>query len=446
MLFEYTSEYRNKKVGFVGVGISNIPIIKAFCNAGALVTVRDAKQKEKIYGIDQLDGLNLRYLTGDGYLEDIDEVLLFLSPAVRHDKPQLLSAVERGTRLTTELNEFLSLCPCKSIAVTGSDGKTTTTTLIAKILESAGKKVWLGGNIGKNLFQCLDDISQNDIAVMECSSFQLMKMQHSPDIAVLTNLSPNHLDWHKDMDEYFQAKKNIYRFNPNCKVIVNVDNEYTASIGNEREIVPVSALTALEKGVYFDGKSIYLNGNKIINSEDILIPGIHNRYNYCCAIAATEGLSDITAIKNVATGFGGVEHRCEFVRKIDGVSFYNSSIDSSPTRTAAACNAFSEKVIIIAGGYDKNIPYDSLGEVFNKKVKHCVLMGATENKMRKVLEDSGYKGEAVHAEDMADAVNKALALAVPGDNVILSPAAASFDMYRNFEERGNIFKDCVNAL
>lgn len=446
MLKEYTSKYVNRPVGFVGVGISNIPIIQAFCRSGALATVRDMKDKDKIYGIEQLEGLDIRYLTGKDYLKDINEELLFLAPAVRPDKEELLCAQEKGTVLTTELNEFLSLCPCKTYGITGSDGKTTTTTLIAKLLEASGKKVWLGGNIGKNLFKCLDEISPDDCVVMECSSFQLMKMKHSPDVAVLTNLSPNHLDWHKDMDEYFDSKKNIYRFNENTKIIANIDNEYTASIADEREIVPVSCKERIEKGVCFDGEYIYRNGEKIIRGEDILIPGIHNRYNYCTAIAATADEVDAKAIKRVATTFGGVEHRCELVRTVNGVKYYNSSIDSSPTRTAAACNAFKEKVIVIAGGYDKNIPLEPLGELFTRKVKGCVLMGATADKIQNVLDDCGYEGTIMRATDMKQAVDMAKSIAQDGDNVILSPAAASFDMFRNFEERGNIFKSCVMEL
>ena len=446
MLKEYTDRYCNKSVGFIGVGISNIPIIKAFCGAGASVTVRDMKEKDKIYGIEQLEGLKIRFCTGENYLSDIEEELLFLAPAVRPDKPELLKAATNGTRLTTELNEFLSLCPCKTFGITGSDGKTTTTTLIAKILEADGKKVWLGGNIGKNLFQCLDEIQPDDYVVMECSSFQLMKMHHSPDVAVFTNLSPNHLDWHKDMDEYFDSKKNIYRFNESCKVIVNADNQYTASVENEREVTLISCEKSLEKGVYYDGTGIYAHGNRILTEEDIMLLGIHNRYNYCCAVAATLGFVSVDAVKKVANSFGGVEHRCEFVRELNGVKYYNSSIDSSPTRTEAACNSFKEKVIIICGGYDKNIPLEPLGPLFNNKVKACVLMGATAGKIQTVLENCAFDGTVLRASDMTDAVSKASSLAKAGDSVLLSPAAASFDMFRNFEERGNIFKKCVNSL
>ena len=446
MLKEYTQKYFGKPVGFIGVGISNIPIIKAFCAAGALVTVRDMKEKENIYGFEKLAGLDICYRTGNDYLSDINEELLFLAPAVRPDKEELVAAQKNGTVLTTELNEFLALCPCKTFGVTGSDGKTTTTTLIAKILEAGGKKVWLGGNIGKNLFECLDEIQPEDYAVMECSSFQLMKMKHSPDVSVLTNLSPNHLDWHKDMDEYFEAKKNIYKFNPNAKIIVNKDNEYTDTIKNERDVTEISLEHTLQKGVYYDGSGIYYNGEKVLSEEDILLIGVHNRYNYCCAVAATYDIAGKDAVKKVASTFGGVEHRCELVRVHEGVKYYNSSIDSSPTRTAAACNSFKEKVIVICGGYDKNIPLEPLGELFCRKVKGCVLMGATADKIQKVLADCGYEGTVLRATDMQDAVSKAASLAKTGDSVLLSPAAASFDMFRNFEVRGNVFKECVNAL
>ncbi len=446
MLKEYTEKYKYQSVGFVGVGISNIPIIKAFCAAGANVTVRDMKEKDKIYGIEKLDGLNIRYMTGEGYLKDIDERLLFLAPAVRPDKAEIARAKENGTVITTELNEFLSLCPCKTYGVTGSDGKTTTTTLIAKLLEASGKKVWLGGNIGRNLFECLDEIKEDDCAVIECSSFQLMKMQYSPDVAVITNISPNHLDWHTDMTEYFEAKKAIYRNNKDTVLVTNIDNEYTASIADERDFIPVSGRQVLEGGVSFDQAGIYVNGVKILDDKDILIPAVHNRYNYCTAIAATLGEVTEAQIKAVATTFGGVEHRCELVREFEGVTYYNSSIDSSPTRTAATVNAFNQKIIAISGGYDKHIPLEPLGELFNKGVKACVLMGATADKIQKVLEDAKYTGQILRAADMTDAVNKARSLAERGDKVVLTPAGASFDLFRNFEERGNIFKTCVNSL
>lgn len=446
MLKEYISAYTGKQVGFVGVGISNIPIIQMFCRYGASVTVRDMKSPDKIYGIEKLEGLDIKYVTGSDYLNDIKEDLLFLAPAVRDDKPEIVKSKENGTVVTTELNEFLKLCPCRTFAVTGSDGKTTTTTLIAKLLEAGGKKVWLGGNIGKNLFQSLDDISADDYAVMECSSFQLMKMNCSPDVAVITNLSPNHLDWHTGMDEYFESKKNIYRFNGNAKIITNIDNEYTATVADEREIFPVSCKQTLEKGTYYDGSAVYYNGKKVLDDGDMILPGIHNRYNYCCAIAATIDIIGADTVKRVATTFGGVEHRCELVRTLNGIRFYNSSIDSSPTRTAAACNAFKQKVIVICGGYDKNIPLEPLGPLFNDKVKSCVLMGATAERINAVLENCGYGGQILRADDMKDAVNKAYSLAENGDCVLLSPAAASFDMFRNFEERGNIFKSCVNSL
>ncbi|MBP5238494.1 MAG: UDP-N-acetylmuramoyl-L-alanine--D-glutamate ligase, partial [Clostridia bacterium] len=332
--------------------------------------------------------------------------------------------------------------------VTGSDGKTTTTTLINEILKRAGVKTILGGNIGINLLTSIYEEDEDTVTVCELSSFQLMKVCHSPDVAVITNISPNHLDWHRDMNEYIDAKKNVFRFMKSGKVVLCGDD--MTSVGFAHEIpVPVvftSGTRALADGVYFDGESIYAFGEKVLERKDILIPGRHNIYNYCAAIAAVWGLADKAAIKYVAENFPGVKHRIQLVREKDGVKYYNSSIDSSPTRTAAALNSFAQKVIVISGGYDKHIPLEPLGPLFEQKTKAAVLMGVTGKKIYEILKNTGYTGRIETASSMEEAVNKAHSLAEKGDTVILSPAAASFDMFKDFEERGEKFVECVNGL
>lgn len=446
MFDSYLKSYAGKRVGFVGLGVSNVPILKLLYESGAEITVRDVKDPcASEYG-GLIKSLNVKVAAGDGYLDGIDEDVLFLSPAIKQFLPQLEKARADGVYITTEMQEFLKLCPCATVGVTGSDGKTTTTTLIAKLLESAGKTVHLGGNIGSNLFSRLGEIREGDFAVMELSSFQLMKMSLSPDIAVVTNLSPNHLDWHRSMDEYIDAKKNIFLFqNKNGKAVLNASDAVTASFAPLcRGKVVTFGVGEGDFCIKADG--IYRNGRLILKDGDILLPGAHNRQNYAAAIAATEGIVGEDAITGLARTFGGVEHRIELVREKDGVRYYNSSIDSSPTRTAAALRSFPQKLIVIAGGYDKNIPLDPLGELFNEKAKAAILMGDTAPKIRAVLEAHSFGGRIVEADDMQGAVNAALSIARPGDVVILSPAAASFDKYKNFRCRGDDFKNKVNSL
>lgn len=429
-----------KRIGFIGLGRSNMPVAQMLKAQGYAVSLRDKKQ------MDPIDGFKCFF--GEDYLKNIYEDVLFLAPVLRPDIPEVLAARERGTYVTTEINEYLRRRKGKVIAVTGSDGKTTTTTLINEILKRSGVKTILGGNIGINLLTSIYEEDDDTVTVCELSSFQLMKVCHSPDVAVITNISPNHLDWHKDMDEYIDAKKNVFRFMKNGRVVLCADDANTMSFANDitQQKTFISGCKAIEDGVYFDNCGIYAFGKKILNDSDILIPGRHNRYNYCAAIAATYGLANEDAIKYVANHFPGVKHRIQLVREKDGVKYYNSSIDSSPTRTAAALNSFARKVIVISGGYDKHIPLEPLGPLFEAKTKAAVLMGVTGAKIEKILKDTGYTGKVETASSMEEAVCKAHALAKEGDTVILSPAAASFDMFKDFEERGEKFVDCVNKL
>jgi len=447
MLKEYAAQYSNKTVGFVGMGVSNLPVIRLFISAGAKCIVRDKNDLSNRDFYPELSSAGVEFITGEAYLDNITESLLFLSPAVRPDLKGINQARENGTRVTSEMEEFFRLCPCKKIAVTGSDGKTTTTTLIAKLLTAQGYKAWLGGNIGVNLFATLDEIKPNDFAVVELSSFQLMKLSQSPDIAVITNIAPNHLDWHLDMNEYVEAKKRIFTFQSSSSVLVlNNDDEYCRSFiplakGSVRT---VSGKTA-SQGAYFNADGIFSSkGDLLVADNDIRIVGKHNRYNYCEAYTAVMDYVSPETLLSVAQSFGGVEHRIEFVREYNGVKYYNSSIDSSPSRTTACLESFTSKVIAICGGYDKNIPYEPLADVFTRKVKYAVLCGATATKIAKVLDNIGFTEYTV-VTDFNAATELAKAKAVSGENVVLTPASASFDMFKNFAERGNTFKSIVNS-
>lgn len=450
---------KGKRVAFIGIGTSNLPLIKLFADKGARVIACDRKSFDDLGENGEFaKSCGAELCLGESYLSKIEADIVFRSPGTPFYKEELVNLREKGTVLTSEMEVFFDLCPCKTIAITGSDGKTTTTTIISEFLKASGKKVHLGGNIGKPLLPEIESVSADDYAVVELSSFQLISMRKSPDIAVVTNLAPNHLDIHKDMQEYVDSKKNIVLHqNAFSKAVVNLDNEIANSFESDIRGAKVKFSTKekLFNGAYLDGEKIcysdYGAVTEIMSIKDIKIPGMHNVENYLAAISAVWGLVDVKTIVNVAKTFGGVEHRAEFVREFRGVKYYNDSIASSPTRTAlGTLSLYDEKIIIIAGGYDKHIPYEPIGPVINNKVKLLVLMGDTAVKIEKAVKEApNYNPdeiEIVHTENMEQAVSAVVERAKDGDIVSLSPASASFGLYKNFEERGNHFKSIVNAL
>ena len=453
---EYLSSLQNKTVAVIGIGVSNQPLIRLLLERGIAVTACDKKNRETL-GIvaEQLEANGCRLRLGEAYLDGLTEDVIFRTPGMRPDLPQLAAAVSRGSVLTSEMEVFFEVCPCPKIAVTGSDGKTTTTTIIAELLKRAGKTVHLGGNIGHPLLAETGKMKPEDVAVLELSSFQLMTMTHSPHIAVVTNLAPNHLDVHKDFQEYIDAKENIFTHQSAKDIAVfNADNPYTLeeasrAVGRARLF---SRKKELEDGVFLRGDAVIARHNgeerQVMTTADIKLPGVHNIENYMAAIAAVDGLVPDGIIRDFAREFGGVEHRIELIRTRNGVRWYNDSIASSPSRTIAGLNSFKEKVILIAGGKDKGISYDALGPVINDHVKLLILCGATAGVIRRVTEQAAnYDGlEIVDVEDYHQAVALAGSRAQEGDVVILSPASTSFDRFANFMERGRVFKDIVNGL
>ena len=412
-LREYIDTIRNKKVAVIGIGVSNTPLIDRLLAEGVSVTACDKRTREQMGAqADDLERRGCRLHLGGDYLDGLNADVIFRTPGLRPDVPQIAAAVAKGAELTSEMEVFFQICPCPIIAVTGSDGKTTTTTIIAELLRAAGKTVWLGGNIGHPLLCEADAMQPDHYAVLELSSFQLMTMTQSPHIAVVTNLAPNHLDMHKDMAEYVAAKENIFR-----------------------------------------GEDIVCRGpageRTILRTSDIKIPGVHNVENYMAAIAAVDGLVPDEIIRQFAQTFGGVEHRIELVRTYRGVRYYNDSIASSPSRTIAGLRSFPEKVILIAGGYDKHIPFDVLGPEITAHVKLLILCGATADKIRAAVKQApDYRPgcpEILDVTPFTAAVETARDHARPGDVVTLSPACAAFDQFKNFAERGKFFKSIVNG-
>ena len=456
-LREYLNSIKDATVAVVGIGVSNTPLIEMLAQNGIAVTACDRRNRDALGDVAaHLEELGVTLQLGDDYLEGLHQDIIFRTPGLRPDVPQLQRAVEQGSELTSEMEVFFKVCPCPIIAVTGSDGKTTTTTIIAELLKAAGNTVHVGGNIGHPLLCEAGEMLSTDYAVLELSSFQLMTMDCSPHIAVITNLAPNHLDVHRDMAEYVAAKENIFRHQGAGDIaIFNQDNDITREQGNRANgrVRFFSRREELSDGVFLRGDTIISRrGDEertIMTTADIKLPGVHNVENYMAAIAAVDGLVPDDVIVSFARSFGGVEHRIELVRTWRGIRFYNDSIASSPSRTIAGLRSFPEKVILIAGGYDKHIPFDVLGPEIVDHVKLLVLCGATAEKIEAAVKAApGYRPgcpEIIHASPFEAAVLAARDRAVSGDVVTLSPACAAFDQFKNFMERGKTFKAIVNG-
>lgn len=444
---------KNKKTAVVGIGISNRPLINFLLGLGAQVSAFDKKDEGELGEVaKELKKRGVNLVLGKNYLEYLDNFdVIFKTPPMRIDSPALVKAKQNGAYVTSEMEEFIKYCPAKIYGVTGSDGKTTTTTLIYNMLKEQGYKSWVGGNIGAPLFSRIEEIDPEDKVVLELSSFQLMGMDVSPEVAVITNISPNHLDIHKDMEEYVNAKKSIFKYQGNQDVVIlNRDNECTNAMVKEAKgkVRQFSIEEELTSGGYLKGDILCIDGKKVCKISEVKLRGMHNVANLLTAFSAIKEDVSVDNMKKVATTFEGVEHRCEFVRELDGVKYYNDSIASSPTRTLAGLRAFDKPVILIAGGYDKKIPFDVLAEEGYSKIKTLILMGATKDKIKKSFEklkcEKGIDVPIVSVDSLTDAVNVAKELSTNGDIVTFSPACASFDMFPNFEVRGNAFKDIIN--
>ncbi len=449
-LESYFTALRGKKIAVLGMGVSNRPLVWLLLKCGCQVSGCDKTPREKLdKEVLELERDGCKLHLGEDYLEGVEADILFRTPGMHPNHPAIQKMRRQGVQVTSEMEVFFELCPCPILAVTGSDGKTTTTTLISEFLKAAGKMVWLGGNIGTPLLPLVNRMHPEDFAVVELSSFQLMDMVRSPQRAVITNLAPNHLDIHKDMEEYVDAKKNIFRYQDRQGLLIlNADNAITAGFRGNGQTRFFSrrgkAHVCLENGV------ICRDGERVLPVKDILLTGDHNIENYMAAIAMVEGLVEDEQIRQVAKTFGGVEHRIELVRVKDGVRFYNDSIASSPSRTIAGLRSFPQKVILIAGGYDKHIPYDALGPEICAHVKKLFLGGATGEKIRAAVESCpDYDPDKLEITDCGSfdpAVYAAARAARPGDVVLMSPASAAFDQFKNFMVRGDHYKNLIKEL
>ena len=459
-LEEFNQYIQFRKIAIIGLGVSNIPLIDYLYNKKARVTVFDDRNIEEIPKeiMDKITNYNFEFSFGPNSLEKLKGFDMILrSPSCLPTKPELVKEAERGAIVTSEIELLMKMCPGKIIGVTGSDGKTTTTSMIYAILKKARLNAYLGGNIGVPLFTKLEEMKPQDIIVLELSSFQLMGMVVSPDISVITNITPNHLNIHKDYEEYIDSKKNIYRFqDENGIVVLNYDNEITRKCANEvkGKVIFFSSKEKLENGFIVDENVIKKCEDKvrthILDTKDLILRGKHNYQNVCTALAATNSLVDINIAIKAVKNFKPVEHRIEFIREIDNVKWYNDSASSSPTRTLSGLNAFDEDIILIAGGYDKNLDYTPLAKTIVEKVKTLILIGQTAGKIfddvKKELENQNKKLDIYMCDTLENTIEIAKKSAKPGQVVLFSPASASFDMFKNFADRGNKFKNLVNAI
>ncbi len=452
---EFKNFIKGKKVAVVGIGVSNIPLMNFLDKLGAKITGFDMKTEAELgeVAID-FKGKGISLELGEKYLDRLTGYdVIFKTPSMRIDSEALVRCKKEGAYITSEMEEFTKYCKGKIYGITGSDGKTTTTTIISKLLEKQGYTTWVGGNIGTPLFAEIEKIKEEDKVVLELSSFQLMTMDSLIDVAVVTNITPNHLDMHHGMEEYIEAKKNVFRYqDKNCLLIINDENNITKEFYKEAKgkVEKFSSKKIKNEDGYYENGVLYIHGQEVCKKNDIVIKGMHNVENYLAAFLAVRNEVSIENMKFVAQTFGGVEHRCEFIREINGVRYYNDSIASSPTRTLAGLKAFEKPVILIAGGYDKHIPFEPLAFEGYEKIKSIVIMGATKYKIAKCFQDLREKKEinipVYIVNNMEEAVNKCREIAKEGDIVTLSPACASFDMFKNFEIRGNVFKDIINNL
>lgn len=460
-LEEFNNYLDGRRVAIVGLGVSNIPLIEYMHEVGAETVVFDSREIDKIDSevMNKVICYDMEYSLGENYLSKlVDFDIIFRSPSCLPTNPALQLEASRGAIVTTEIEMFMELCPGTIIGVTGSDGKTTTTTMIYEILKAGGYNTYIGGNIGTPLFTKVSEMKPEDMVVLELSSFQLMNMKISPKVAVVTNITPNHLNIHEDMEEYIEAKKCILaNQTENDTVVLNYDNNITKDFAKDAKgkVIFFSHVAKITDGYMVDSKSIkFCKGDcrtHILETKNMKVKGLHNYMNAACAIAATRDYVDLdTAVKTICE-FKGVEHRLELVKQTkDRIRWYNDSASSSPTRTIVALNAFPTKnVILIAGGYDKNLDYEPLAKPIINSCKSLILIGQTADKIRKAVEDeqilkSGIKNlDIYNCNSLEEAVYLANNIASKGDIVLFSPASASFDMFKNFDERGKIFKNLV---
>ena len=444
-------DLKGAKCIVLGIGRSNEALISYLDKQGAEIFVSDKRKSEKeITDILQNKGIKNAGIIKYVNFQKADYV--FRTPSIRPDAPEIMDAISKGAILTSESELFFEVAKGKIYGITGSDGKTTTTTLIYELLKRkyGEKRIKVGGNIGIPPISFVDQLDNDSITVLELSSFQLMTLRKSPICSAVTNITENHIDYHKSMNEYVQAKCNIFDCGGCEKLVIQSEcsNILKKHIRSFPKNVLTTSLTDEKAEITCFNESIYFYGEKILDCAEIKAIGKHNVCNFMTAIGMTYPTVFKSDIQFVAKEFNGVEHRLEFVREINRVRYYNSSIDSTPSRTLATLDCFNNgSVVLICGGYDKCLSYTEFANNSNKKVNKYIIFGENKLKIADALKKANVHGfKIVFSTDLKSAIFDAATAAMQGDNVLLSPASASFDMFRDFEERGNLFKNIIKSL
>jgi UDP-N-acetylmuramoylalanine--D-glutamate ligase len=451
-----------KQIAILGLGIEGLTTLEFLSKYGAVVWVLDRRQKENLDQVlyAKAAALGAKFMLGEDYLAHLSQCnLIFRSPGVRRKTEELLKAELKGAVVTSQTQLFFDLCPAPIIGVTGTKGKGTTSSLIYEILKAAGKDVYVGGNIGVPPLTFLEQLNPSSIVVLELSSFQLHDMHKSPHIAVMLMTTSEHLDHHETHEEYVDAKRNLLRFQKERDFAI-LNRDYPAS--NESDIYTDAKVyyvsrerETTDNACFVIGKKIVIRKNaqdtELINTDDILLPGKHNLENVCAAVMAAN-LSGVgtTHIANVLRKFAGLEHRLELVSEVNGVRYYDDSFSTVPETAIAAIKAFEVPEILILGGSSKDSDFSELGKVIGeaKNIKAIIGVGDEWERIKESLRgELGKETILVEgATSMQQVIKAASTIAKPGDVVLLSPACASFDMFRNYKERGDQFKKEITAL
>ncbi|MDA8146434.1 MAG: UDP-N-acetylmuramoyl-L-alanine--D-glutamate ligase [Thermaerobacter sp.] len=448
-------DFRGRRVAVVGLGVSHRALIRFLLERGALITACDRKEAGELGEVrSQLATRGVRFVLGADYLRGLTDCdLAFLTPGMPKHLPEVEAARRRGVPLLGEAGLFLELCAAPVTGITGSAGKTTTTSLVAAILERAGRQVFLGGNIGRPLIAEVDAIPAAAEAVLELSSFQLQLVETSPQVAVLLNVTPNHLDVHRDLAEYREAKAQIFRRQqPEAVLVANRDDPGARELAETApsRVLWFSRREELAEGAFLSDGWLQVRwegrSQRLLPAGELALPGTHNLENALAAAgaAAARGAGPEATVA-VLREFGGVPHRLEQVADSQGVRWYNDSIATTPERTLAALATLPPPLVLIAGGYDKHLDYAALGPAVRRQVRVLLLIGQTAAKIEAAVRGaSGGELPVIRRlPDLAAAVGEARRLARPGDTVVLSPASASYDQFTDFEQRGERFRRLV---